>query len=216
MRIFDYLEPAESLGEIIFGLIMVLSFTLGARLFAPEGSAHELLLAAIGCNLAWGVIDGVLYVMNAMFERGRRARIVDALKKTSTDAGALDVIRRVMEPPLASVTTDEGRGRLYRDILDYVRRTPMESAHIHRDDLLGAVAVFLLVFGTAIPAALPFLFVRGDPWIALRVSNLLLIGCLFFTGYFWARHTNVPPVRAGLGITLVGVTLVTVAIALGG
>ncbi len=70
------LEPGERMGEILFGLIMVLTFTLTAGLSVREGpeGVHELLVAAIGCNIAWGIIDGVFYVMGALFEKrcGRR------------------------------------------------------------------------------------------------------------------------------------------------
>ena len=31
-----YLDPGEALGEVLFGLIMVLSFTVGARLLMVE------------------------------------------------------------------------------------------------------------------------------------------------------------------------------------
>jgi hypothetical protein len=68
-----YLDPGERLGEIIFGLIMVLTFTSTARatLGDSENSAHELLVAALGCNIAWGIIDGGMFLMSAMLDRAR-------------------------------------------------------------------------------------------------------------------------------------------------
>ena len=59
-----YLDPASRLGEILFGLIMTLTVTLSAGLAADEGRAgvRQLLAAAIGCNLVWGIIDAVMYV----------------------------------------------------------------------------------------------------------------------------------------------------------
>jgi len=71
-----YLDPGERLGEIIFGLIMVLTFTSTARatLGESEDSAHELLIATLGCNIAWGIIDGGMYLMSAMLDRARQAR----------------------------------------------------------------------------------------------------------------------------------------------
>ena len=66
-----HLEPAESLGEILFGLIMVLTCTLGAAVIGgtDREAARGLLLAALGCNVAWGVIDAALYVMGTVFQR---------------------------------------------------------------------------------------------------------------------------------------------------
>ena len=52
-----YLDAGERLGEVLFGLIMVLTFTLTAREVLgdePESGRH-LLIAALGCNIAWGI-----------------------------------------------------------------------------------------------------------------------------------------------------------------
>jgi len=96
-RIFDYLEPADILAEVLFGLIMVLTVTLGARLaMGEEGGDRELLIAALGCNLAWGIIDGAMYVMNAMFHRGRSTRIFAELTR-SGESGALAMDGRARE-----------------------------------------------------------------------------------------------------------------------
>ena len=61
-----YLDPASRLGEILFGLIMVLTITLTAGLTVEDGrdGVRQLLFAAIGCNIAWGLIDAVMYLMN--------------------------------------------------------------------------------------------------------------------------------------------------------
>ena len=73
--VYRYLDPGERLGEIIFGLIMVLTFTSTARatLGESEDSARELLIATLGCNIAWGIIDGGMYLMSAMLDRARDA-----------------------------------------------------------------------------------------------------------------------------------------------
>lgn len=49
-----YLDLASQLGEILFGLIMVLAGTLTASFKVAEGKAgvRQLLLTAIGCNVA--------------------------------------------------------------------------------------------------------------------------------------------------------------------
>lgn len=52
-----YLDPASSLGEIVFGLAMTLTFTLGAGIIIEEEGregVRDLLIAIIGCNIAWG------------------------------------------------------------------------------------------------------------------------------------------------------------------
>src|SRR6476659_10516987 len=73
-----YLDPATSLAEVLFGLIMTLTFTLGAGMVVEnEGraGARQLLVAVVGCNLAWGIIDGALYILGQLFMRGRIRRL---------------------------------------------------------------------------------------------------------------------------------------------
>jgi hypothetical protein len=74
----DHLAPGERLGETLFGLIMTLTFTIGAGFVVgtAEGASTALLYATIGCNVAWGLIDGVLLVLGRMFDRGRLVRLV--------------------------------------------------------------------------------------------------------------------------------------------
>ena len=211
-----YLEPSYSLTEVLFGLIMVLTVTLGVGLAErdEEGSVRVLLAAALGCNLAWGIIDGAMYVMDAMFNRSRAARIRSELARAG-ESVALGVIARELGPRLEEIATPDERARIYRAALTLAGRTPVTPTRIERSDIYGAMACMILVFVTALPAAVPFVLI-DDPRLALRVSNGLLVAMLFGVGYFWARHTYANPVRTGLAMTLVGLTLVGAAMALGG
>ena len=213
--VLTYLEPADILAEVLFGLIMVLTITLGARLaMGEEGGARELLIAALGCNLAWGIIDGAMYVMNAMFHRGRTARIFAELKR-SGEAGALAIVARELDPRFAGLTTDAERAAIYRSVVAVAGRTPPRRTHLERDDLYGGAVCAVLVFLTALPAAVPFMLM-SDPVRALRVSNGLLVAMLFAVGYFWARETNANRIGFGLAMTGAGLILVGAAMALGG
>src|SRR3954468_7793129 len=75
------LEPQERIAEVLFGLIMVLTFT-GSLSVAEAGheDVRAMLVAALGCNIAWGVIDGVLYLMGAMAGKGRSLAVYRAVR----------------------------------------------------------------------------------------------------------------------------------------
>src|SRR6476661_5131939 len=83
-----YLDPASRLGEVLFGLIMVLTVTLTAGLTVAEGrdGVRQLLVAAIGCNIAWGIVDAVMYVMDCVTARSGRMRLVKAVRSAPDDA----------------------------------------------------------------------------------------------------------------------------------
>jgi VIT1/CCC1 family predicted Fe2+/Mn2+ transporter len=213
-----YLNPGDRMNEVLFGLIMVLTFTLTAGLSVSEGreGVRELLVAAIGCNFAWGIIDGVFFVMGALFDRGRNLRLAKAVRQVPDEATALAAIAREFDGHLEGVTTEEARRSLYREIIRVVRREEPLPNRVTKEDLYGALASFWLVFLSTIPAVVPFLIFVDQPRFALRVSNGLLVGMLFYVGHRWARYTGGRPWRTGFTIAMIGVALVAIAVALGG
>ena len=65
------LDPNERIAEVLFGLIMVLTFTGSLSVAeADRAEVRTMLIGALGCNLAWGVIDAVLYLMGSLSEKG--------------------------------------------------------------------------------------------------------------------------------------------------
>lgn len=212
-----HLGPGERLGELLFGLIMTLSFTLTAGFVVgqEQEAVRELLVATIGCNLAWGIIDGGLLVLGRAFDRGRGARVGRAIRQSAGDGPAVAAVASEFEEILAPLVPADTRRELYRQVVATVRRTPPRPTGVQPGDWAAAFAVFLLVSATSLPAALPFLFIQ-EPWLALRVSNAVLIGCLFMIGYRWAGYTSINPWRAAVALTLFGGLMVAAAIALGG
>ena len=216
--IHDHLDPGEALGEVLFGLIMVLTFTIGARLLAAsEGiDTTELVVGAVGCNIAWGVIDAVLFVLASLFYRSQRARFYRALRGARNEAEALAIVQEefaLADEPLAILPED--RTRLYQSILALSARAAPARARLKRRDFSAALVVFVLVSATAAPGVIPFLLLE-DSDLALRLSNFVLVLLLFVAGYWWAHYTDARPWRVGLTVMLLGLSMVLIAVALGG
>lgn len=212
-----HLDPASRMGEVLFGLIMVLSMTLTASLSVAEGRAgvRQLLLAAIGCNIAWGIIDGIMYVMNCITERSVRTRLIRAIQAAPDRDTALTLIRDQVEPEMETLARPEDRESLYQAMYSYLSQGEAPKNGLEKSDLYGGVACFWLVFMSCLPAAIPFL-IFSRPHLALRVSNFLLVAMLFFVGRKWAAYANTNRLVAGLAMVAVGLLLVGVAILLGG
>src|SRR5216110_2418698 len=98
------LEPIDRVSEVLFGLIMVLTFT-GALSVAEAGRSEvrTMLIGALGCNLAWGIIDGVLYLMGCLAEEGRGLFAFRAVRKTTDPKEAQRLIADALPPVIASV-----------------------------------------------------------------------------------------------------------------
>jgi hypothetical protein len=215
-RFVERLDPGERVGELLFGLIMVLTFTLGAGIeLGDREETRELLIAALGCNTAWGIIDAALYLLGRLSERGRVHRLVRAIREAAGESEARALVQRELDGRLPALISPQMRSALDAHVLERVRELKLERNRPTGDDLVAALAVFWLVFLTALPAALPFVVLQ-NPQLAMRASNAVLIALLFAVGWRWAGYTGASRWRTALFVSFLGVALVLVAIPLGG
>lgn len=216
-RLYAYLEPEDILAEIIFSLLMVMAVT-GAVHLSTLDSADDcrlLLWAALGCNVAWGLADAVIFILTSVLERRRRVRFVRLIQSASTPEDAERVLAHRVNVFLGTSLPLELSAELRRELLALIRRVTPQPGGVRRDDLVGAFLTFSLVLLTTLPVVLPFL-ATGSPRLALRLSHLVAVILLFLTGILWARHADVKPIKAGIASVITGLLLTLLIIALGG
>jgi hypothetical protein len=210
------LVPVDRLGEVLFGLIMALGFTCAVRLEGREANNRELFIGILGCNMAWGIVGGVMYVLGELFERGRQARLALQVRNAPTEEAALDHIRRELDGrQILDLATAEERLQIHRWILAILRREEPQPARVKREDLRGGVAVALIIILWTAPILVPFLVVQ-NPNLAVRLANAVGLTELFLVGIWWGRRVGLNPYRIAAGLTFVGLVLVLVTLALGG
>lgn len=222
-RIFDLkflagqLSPGDQLGEVLCGVIMTLTFTLGAGVVAGNSAdaGTTLLYSTLGCNVAWGVIDGALLILDRVFDRSRLTRLGRVIAGSADEQRALAIVAEELDETLVPITSEDLRLALYRDVVNHARAPHARRLLVKRADVYAAIGVFWAVTLATLPAALPYLVI-DDPWVAIRTSNALLIANLFWLGFRWAKFTSINPWLAGISLTSIGVVLVLVAMALGG
>ena len=217
MRAFlhRHLDPSDRMGEILFGLIMALGFTGAVRLGREEADNMALFIGIFGCNLAWAIVDGVMFVLTEVFERGRRARATCDVLAAPNEEAALQRIDDELGGPLLALTTRQEREQVLLRLLELIRGMKPEQPSVRRKDLLGGLAVGLIILLATLPVVIPFLILR-DPNIAVRLSNLVALTQLFLLGAWWGRMVGGSSLRIAGGLTLVGVVLVLITIMLGG
>jgi hypothetical protein len=208
------LDPVERAAEILFGVIMVLTFT--GSISVSEGSATEtrtVLAGAIGCNLAWGLVDAAMYLMANFTERARGHATILAIHRSRGQDAAHTLLRDALPPVISSVLTPIEVGSM----CERLTRLPEPPAlvRLNRSDFLGAAGVFLLVFLSTFPLVMPFLVVR-DVGHALRVSNAIALVMMFAAGWSLGHYTGRSGWHAGLATVAVGVVLVGITMAFGG
>jgi hypothetical protein len=208
------LDPYDRVSEVLFGLIMVLTFT-GSLSVADAGrdDVRAMLIGALGCNLAWGIIDGMLYLMGCMSENGRSLRSWRALRKAASPVEAHRVIAGGLPAMVATALTPADYEALRRKLLDLPE--PPARLRLGKAEWLGALGVASWVVVTTFPVAVPFLFM-DDVARAMRVSNTIAVILLFVAGWAFGRIAGYRPWLTGVAMVLVGVVLVGLTIALGG
>ena len=208
------LDPIDRVSEVLFGLIMVLTFT-GSISVAEAGreDIRTMLVGALGCNLAWGLIDAVFYLMGCLAEKGRDLATFRAVREAGDPGRAHRLIADALPPVVASVLEPAELEAMRLRLQELPQ--PPERARLDKDDGRGALGVFLLVFLSTFPVTIPFLVMR-DPVPALRVSNAIAVVLLFAAGYAFGRLTGRRPVWVGTAMVVLGSILVGMTIALGG
>jgi hypothetical protein len=206
------LEPMDRISEVLFGLIMALTFTLTLGVVTADTiQVRTMLLAALGCNLAWGIIDASVFLMAHFNQRGRNAMQLRAVRAAADISDAHRIIVEALPPLLASTLPDQLE--LIRQRLLHLPKA--EGPRLTKRDGLGAIGICLLSFLSTFPIVIPFILI-GDARLALRLSNAVAIAMLFVCGYAFGRCAGFRPWITGLSMVAIGAVLVGVAIALGG
>jgi VIT1/CCC1 family predicted Fe2+/Mn2+ transporter len=208
------LDPVERLSEVLFGLIMVLSFTCSiSAASAGEEEVRSVVIGAIGCNLAWGIVDAVMYLLTLLLERGRSLSTARLVHASQDPERGRRLIAQSLPEPLDELL-EEAALEGVRAKLAALPAPPARPS-LGRRDWRGALGVFLLVFLSTFPVVVPFL-ILSPLQLAMRVSNGVAIGMLFVAGYQLGRYAGLRPLRTALVMVTIGLVLVGVTIALGG
>lgn len=207
------LDTVDRVSEMCFGLFMALTFVgmVSATATPGDDPARAMLYAALGCNLAWGLVDAVMFLVRTLTNRGRRLTLA-IIVRDSPPADGIAALRDALPEgvrKLVSPTELEAiRARLATAALP-------DRPRLGAPDYAGAFGIFLIVVGSTFPVALPFVLME-DMKSALLVSRLLTLAMLFLGGLALGRFSGWGGFKAAFGMTALGVALTCAIIALGG
>jgi hypothetical protein len=208
------LDKPTRIAEILFGLIMVLTFT-GTISVSTAGKQEvkELLWAALGCNFAWGLVDGIMYLMDKIISHSHDMNQLNRIKQSKDKTQSRDIFKENFPPLLVHLMDDKEIDLMSAKLKD-LPELSLKNALILKDFLIAG-QIFLLVFLITLPVALPFLFF-SDVAFAMRISNGIALLLLFLGGFSLGRYAGIKPFLTALAYAAIGVFLVAMTMALGG
>ena len=208
------LSPVDRVSEMLFGLFMALTF-VGAISVAESGDTQirEMFIAALGCNLAWGLVDAVMYVVRTVTDRGRLLSLIRSVRDAPDAATGHRLIEGALSKVAAGLVStaeiEAMRGRIIA-----LASLPARPK-LNRQDLAAALAIFLIVVAATFPVVVPFALI-DDVGAAKNVSRAVGVAMLFFGGLALGRYAGYGSWKVGLMMAGLGTVLVVAINALGG
>jgi VIT1/CCC1 family predicted Fe2+/Mn2+ transporter len=199
---------------MLFGLFIALTF-IGAVSVAEQGreQIRTLFLAALGCNLAWGLVDAVMYLVRTLAERGRLLTLARSVQAAHDAETGCRLIKRSLSQAASRLLSATEIEAVCKRILAMVSLP--ERPTLNRQDLLAAVAIFLIVVASTFPVVLPFLLI-SDVATAKNASRGIALVMMFFGGLALGRYAGHVSWKVGFSIAGLGAGLVLAINALGG
>jgi len=180
---------------------------------AGREDIRAMLAAALGCNLAWGLVDAVMYLVRTVADRGRLITLIRSVRSAPNAEAGRMLIRGSLSKVAAGLVSETEieaiRGRVVA-LASVPERPKLQS-----DDFLAALAVFLWVVVSTFPVVLPFVLIN-DVGAAKNVSRAIALLMLFVGGLALGRYAGYGSWKVGLMMTALGVAVVAAIAALGG
>jgi VIT1/CCC1 family predicted Fe2+/Mn2+ transporter len=208
------LSPVDRVSELLFGLFMALTF-VGAVSVAEAGQEEirKMLTAALGCNLAWGLVDAVMYLVRTVTDRGRSLTLLRSVQAAPDAESGRRLIERALSRDAAGlVSTAEVEAM--RERIVALTSLPVRP-RLNRGDFLAALGIFLIVVASTFPVVLPFVLLQ-DVGTAKNLSRAIAVAMLFFGGLALGRYAGYGSWKVGLMMAGLGAALVAAIRALGG
>jgi hypothetical protein len=208
------LSPVERVSEMLFGLFMAVTFVGAVSASgAGEDEVRTMFFAALGCNLAWGLVDAVMFLVRTITDRGRSLTLALAVRRAADAASGRRHVEQALSQVASSIASETELEAIRARIV--AMPEPPAKPMLHRDDAMGAIGIFLIVVASTFPVVLPFIFLT-DVAMAKLASRLVALLMLFGGGMALGRYSGYGSWRMGLSMMGLGAAVIVAIMALGG
>jgi VIT1/CCC1 family predicted Fe2+/Mn2+ transporter len=210
----DWINTEDGVSEILYGLISALTITCTMSITkSDQTSVDDMLYGALCCNISWGLIDAVMYILMAKTDKFRGISILKFVRNSKDMIKSREFITDALPAVIANALQPEEIETIRMRIAQIPETKIAKNQYVK--DYKSAIVIFFLVFLSAFPIVIPFIF-NDDLGTALRISNFIAISMMFFCGWGLGKYAGIKPFYSGIIMCLFGTLLVLITIALGG
>ena len=217
--------PIEWFSETVITILVLLSFTLMYTIFEPPANPDQppsaqyamgLVIGILEAILAWALIDAVMKVLLAVFERSEKHRLLNSVQSAGTQDAEIEAVAEELDEILEPITAEENRRSLYQDVVEHLRGSRPQPVRVTLEDVTHALGVFFAAVFAVLPPLVPIILLRNNFELGIRASNFVSFIVLFYAGYQWGKYTGVGAWKTGFLMFMIGAVLVIIAILIDG
>jgi hypothetical protein len=217
MGFADYLGRFWYSSEPMFGVIMVVCFTSVLRAFpdATDKVVETILLSALFCCIAWGLVDGIFYAWEAHYLLEKKKKLQASVQAPKDPKKGRELVEDDLGDTIVDLMDEKDKEQIYQIVEKNVPGVDLGHVSI-KEDIITVLIAFGLVVGSSIIVMLPFLWF-SPVTTALKISNVTGILLLFIMGYWREEDKRTSKKLITGGFTaLVALIITLVTVYLGG
>lgn len=200
----DVLDPVNRDSEIVFGTLMTMCYVGSLEVIGVQSPFFMAELALL-CNLAWGLVDGSMYVFRLWIERGREMAVLRRLAESDSKPPSelRDAVGELLPLEVLALTDDQVRFAAKALVRT---RDRAGTVVVTLRDVFAGFTIACIVFLTTFPLVMPFFFV-SDIHSAVRWCHGIAVGILAVVGLHWSVYSGLPRMCVTLSFVAVGIGL---------
>lgn len=215
--ILSKVDPDLVIQEALYGFIMALTLITTAQI----GLVHydrplNLILAIIGMDVVWGLIDMYIFYRVDLTTRDRNLRLYQKLRLMKDRRAQADALSGEFDGTIFELASPEDKDKMIDVFLNgrYIRLSDLKRSNRHY--LFNAITAFVSAVLPVIPSVICLWFIE-DYHLALFCSSLVSSIAIFFVGFYFAPGSDFKVrVYFGFSIMVICLFFTVVAAAFGG
>ncbi len=199
----ENLTLGNRLSEWFYGVVMVAAITgLINTGFPPDAETlRYMLIAALGVNVAWGIIDGVTSMYSGLVNRADYLSIANAFRGDRGDPEKRGQVAKMLQGTIVENLPPEEQEK----VVDMIGAGDVVTGMKYpatRADWNVAIAIILIDFILIFPVVIPFI-VMENVRLAVLLSHSVAIVLVALNAAIWAKYLGLNMVKSGAIIAVI-------------